>query len=337
IPQRRVFLDDSHAVGYGKCLIAPPGKPRKFYVLDSERSRELLADAVNTLGSLEDFEALATLARRVGDDDGRPIRHVTVIGGGFLGSEVALALARLGRDRGMEVAQVYAEKAPMQRLLPGYLALQLQKRLEAAGVRPIAERLVTDFRLDSAVSGGSGGVELVLQAWDKRSVETDHIVLASTHIEPDTQVARASGLEIDQNNGGIVVNGQFEAVAGVYAAGGVASYYDPALGRRRIDRYDHSVNSGMSLMAGYNMAAAMMQQSYAGISGGPSPPADLNGNGDSAGDGGGGNCGGGEPRGPHPRLYTHQPMFRSHLADLDIVIEGVGEIDARLRTVGMWV
>ena len=51
------------------------------------------------------------------------------------------------------------------------------------------------------------------------------------------------------------MNGQFEAISGVYAAGGAASYYDAALGRRRIDRYDHSVNSG--LLAGYNMAASL--------------------------------------------------------------------------------
>ncbi|CAM9104865.1 unnamed protein product [Choristocarpus tenellus] len=43
------------------------------------------------------------------------------------------------------------------------------------------------------------------------------------------------------------------------------------------------------------------------------------------------------PPGPHPRAYTHQPIWRSHLKDCDILMEGVGEIDARLRTVGMWV
>lgn len=35
------------------------------------------------------------------------------------------------------------------------------------------------------------------------------------------------------------------------------------------------------------------------------------------------------PPGPHPRAYTHQPIWRSNLMDCDIVIEGVGEIDAR--------
>lgn len=42
-----------------------------------------------------------------------------------------------------------------------------------------------------------------------------------------------------------MVNGLFEAVNGVYAAGGAASYFDPAIGRRRIGSHDHCVNSGL--------------------------------------------------------------------------------------------
>ena len=48
-----------------------------------------------------------------------------------------------------------------------------------------------------------------------------------------------------QSNGGIVVNGLFEAVNGVYAAGGAASFFDPTIGRRRIGSHDHCVNSGL--------------------------------------------------------------------------------------------
>lgn len=42
-----------------------------------------------------------------------------------------------------------------------------------------------------------------------------------------------------------MVNGLFEAVHGVYAAGSVASYFDPIMGRRRIATHDHCVNSGL--------------------------------------------------------------------------------------------
>ncbi|CAM9331117.1 unnamed protein product [Discosporangium mesarthrocarpum] len=345
-PERRcISLDDGVEVFYNKCLIATSGKPRKFYAaLDSERSHssQHLKEAINTLVSVNDFGAVERLF-----ENGSP-QHITVIGGGFLGSEVALALANRGRDKGVSVAQwqtvklstrprsymdiqpvqVYAEKGPMQRLLPPYLVGFMKQRLQEAGVTPVGERLVTDFRINSDTKR----VELVLQGWAKQTLETDYIVLASTHIEPKVDVARESGLEIDQNNGGIVVNGLFEAINGIYAAGNLASYFDPALGRRRIDRYDHSVNSG--LCAGYNMAATLKatmndkdlhhgwRQSAELASeenGTATPPKSR------------------PPPGPHPRAYTHQPIWRSHLVDCDIVMEGVGEIDARLRTVGMWV
>lgn len=50
---------------------------------------------------------------------------------------------------------------------------------------------------------------------------------------------------LTQGNGGIVVNGLFEAVNGVYAAGSAASFFDPVMGRRRVGSHDHCVNSGL--------------------------------------------------------------------------------------------
>ncbi|CAM9407040.1 unnamed protein product [Chrysoparadoxa australica] len=208
----------------------------------------------------------------------------------------------------------------MQRLLPPYLTAYLKRRLSEAGVQPVHERIVTDLRYNAETSRA----ELVLQGWEKKALQTDFIVLASTHIEPNVTVARRSGLEIDRSNGGISVNGQFEAINGVYAAGGAASYYDPALGRRRIDRYDHSVNSG--LLAGFNMAASAVSAANGRAVDAHSSNGLANGNGNNN-----------APPGPHPKTYAHQPMIRSNLKDVDICIEGVGEIDARLRTIGLWV
>jgi hypothetical protein len=74
----------------------------------------------------------------------------------------------------------------MQRLLPSYLALYLQERLREEGIEPIKERLVTDLRFNVDV----GHVELVLQGWEKQAVQTDYIVLASTHIEPKVDIAQ---------------------------------------------------------------------------------------------------------------------------------------------------
>ncbi|RAW31648.1 hypothetical protein PC110_g12002 [Phytophthora cactorum] len=106
------------------------------------------------------------------------------------------------------------------------------------------------------------------------------------------------GLERDEKNGGLVVNAQLEAVSGLFVAGNAASYYDPYLGRRRVDRYDHAVNSGLT--AGRNMARSLL--------------------------------GAGKMK-----TYRHQPLFRSHLTGVGVLIEGIGEVDSSLRTVGVWV
>jgi len=37
------------------------------------------------------------------------------------------------------------------------------------------------------------------------------------------------------------------------------------------------------------------------------------------------------------RRYTHQPMFRSQLKDIDVICDAVGEINSKMRTVGIWV
>ena len=133
--ERRVLhLDDGAEISFERCLLATAGRPRKFYVLDSDKSAYALRECVNTLSSLADFQSLNAAHAALG------IEHATVVGGGFLGTEMALALAR----RGIKVSQVYAESAPLCRHLPIYLAEHIRERLVQAGVEPIAERLVTD-------------------------------------------------------------------------------------------------------------------------------------------------------------------------------------------------
>ncbi|RLN11018.1 hypothetical protein BBJ28_00022141, partial [Nothophytophthora sp. Chile5] len=135
-------------------------------------------------------------------------------------------------------------------------------------------------------------------------LDADYVVLASTHTDPapTLRMGRATraggGLERDEKNGGLVVNAQLEAVSGLFVAGNAASYYDPYLGRRRVDRYDHAVNSGLA--AGRNMARSLR--------------------------------GAGKMK-----TYRHQPLFRSHLPGVGVLIEGIGEVDSSLRTVGVWV
>jgi programmed cell death 8 (apoptosis-inducing factor) len=250
------------------------------------------------------------------------------------------------------VSQIYAEVAPLAAHLPIYLAEHVQQRLRRVGVQPVAERLVTEVR-SADESDPESSIQVSLVGWELEQMVTDYVVLASTHVDPMVRVAKESGFEIDPNNGGIVVNGFMEAASGVFAAGSCASYYDPALGRRRVDMLDHSVNSG--LLAGYNMAVAKSKQQSWGrlqqrhnATEENSAPVGHTVEESAVED----HCAGGgwvadatRPAkkslalgiGSNPRRYVHQPTFRSNLEGLDILVEGVGRVDSSLRTVGIWV
>merc|ERR1712060_961882 len=99
--------------------------------------------------------------------------------------------------------------------------------------------------------GENGQLESSLQNGEK--VKTDHLVVA-VGVEPDLQLARSSNLEIDPLHGGFKVNAELEARSNLWVAGDAASFYDIALGRRRVEHHDHAVVSGR--LAGENMTGA---------------------------------------------------------------------------------
>jgi programmed cell death 8 (apoptosis-inducing factor) len=96
-------------------------------------------------------------------------------------------------------------------------------------------------------------VTLMQGALKEHLGDCDYVVLASTNVTPDVEIAKRSALEVDAKNGGIMVNASLEAYDGLFVAGSAASYHDAVLGRRRVDFYDNALNSG--LLAGQNMAS----------------------------------------------------------------------------------
>lgn len=126
------------------------------------------------------------------------------------------------------------------------------------------------------------------------------------------------------------------------------SDYDVSLGRRRVDRFDHSVNSGLA--AGCNMTRELAGTSASLLGhGGEAGPEDLGGYGSGGAGAGAGGVMGEEGSGAEAGtseaatwpivsadLYLHQPMFRSFIPGVGVVCEGIGELDSRFRTVGIW-
>ncbi len=218
--------DVGDELGYGRLLIATGGHPRHLDGLEP-------SDHVIYYRTLADFRRLREAAT--------PDTHVVVIGGGYIGSEIAAALAQ----NDVKVTMVFPEDHPGAGRFPESIAQQVTDRYREAGV---------ELRSGLGVDGGTvagDGVELTL---DDGSTLTADLVVVGLGIEPSAGLAGVAGLDLAED-GGIVVDDHLRtSVADVYAAGDVASYVDPRLGRRRVEHEDNATTMGKA--AGRALAGA---------------------------------------------------------------------------------
>jgi len=230
------YLADGTQIGYDKCLIATGGKPKSLPQLNN--LPEDVKEKITFFRKIEDFRNL--------DEATKDAKSVAIFGGGFLGSELACALGHKSKTNKMEVVQAYQEPGNMGKVLPEYLSEWTTDKVRSEGVTVLPNSKVSsvskteDGRLDVKLSTGS-------------SIITDHMVVA-VGVEPDLALAKASKLEVDPVHGGFKVNAELEARTNLYVAGDAASFYDVALGRRRVEHHDHAVVSGR--LAGENMTGA---------------------------------------------------------------------------------
>nr|XP_033955669.1 apoptosis-inducing factor 1, mitochondrial isoform X16 [Pseudochaenichthys georgianus] len=231
----KIKLDDDTEISYDKCLIATGGVPRNLQVI--ERAGEEVMQKTTLFRKIEDFKELDKVSRNV--------KSITIIGGGFLGSELACALGRRSSEFDLEVIQMYPEKGNMGKVLPEYLSNWTTEKVKSEGVKIISEALVK-----SVVSKDD---QLEIQLKDGRLVKTDHIV-AAVGLEPNVDLAKSAGLEVDSDFGGFRVNAELQARSNIWVAGDAACFYDIRLGRRRVEHHDHAVVSGR--LAGENMTGA---------------------------------------------------------------------------------
>uniref|UniRef100_A0A3B4YQV9 Apoptosis inducing factor mitochondria associated 1 n=1 Tax=Seriola lalandi dorsalis TaxID=1841481 RepID=A0A3B4YQV9_SERLL len=133
----------------------------------------------------------------------------------------------------------------MGKVLPEYLSNWTTEKVKKEGVKIISEALVKSVNYKDD--------KLEIQLKDGRLVKTDHIV-AAVGLEPNCDLAKSAGLEVDSDFGGFRVNAELQARSNIWVAGDAACFYDIRLGRRRVEHHDHAVVSGR--LAGENMTGA---------------------------------------------------------------------------------
>jgi NADPH-dependent 2,4-dienoyl-CoA reductase/sulfur reductase-like enzyme len=211
-PGARTVASDRGAFAYGKLLLATGATPRRLRVPGAD-----LAD-VYTLRTLQDSDAIR--------DGAKTAERAVVVGGGFIGMEVASSLRQLG----LTVTLIHLGHGLFDQLGSRELSDQLLALYRERGVDVLLEEEVARF-------GGDDTLEYV-EAKSGLCVEAD-IAVVGVGVAPNVDFLEASGLALDN---GVVVNKRFETTApGVYAAGDVANFFDPLYGRRR--RIEHWSNA----------------------------------------------------------------------------------------------
>ncbi|CAH0560097.1 unnamed protein product [Brassicogethes aeneus] len=236
--EKKAYLEDGKEISYDKCLVATGAKTKKMAVFEnSASSDEEIANRVKYYRDIKDFEQVVKLFDRS--------KSIAVIGGGFLGSELACALARKDKNAEKEIVQVFRESGNMGKVLPEYLSFWTTDKVTAEGVNVKTNVEVISVR--------SKDRQLVLTLNDKSTLTVDNVIIA-VGVEPNTDLAGKSELEVDPELGGYLVNSELQARSSLYIAGDCSCFYDPLLGRRRIEHHDHAVVSGR--LAGENMTGA---------------------------------------------------------------------------------
>ncbi|MGV8874918.1 MAG: NAD(P)/FAD-dependent oxidoreductase [Rhodococcus sp. (in: high G+C Gram-positive bacteria)] len=214
---------------YGTLLLATGAEPTHIELAPSPR--------VVYFRTFADYRALRELTKTAD--------HIAVVGGGYIGTEIASALSL----QDVKVTLVTSDDVLGGHMFPSSLAAGFDKGF--------ADHGVTVRRGTKVTAGAEASARVQLQLDDGSTLEADGVVFG-LGVRPSTELADAAGLTVDN---GIVVDELLRTEdEHVYAAGDVANYPDAILGRRRVEHVDNATEMGKA--AGRNMAGAGEPYSY---------------------------------------------------------------------------
>jgi len=223
-PEGKRVTDDQDAVHeYGTLLLATGGQPRRF---------KEAPEGVVYFRTLDDYRNVRGLADRGAT--------FVVVGGGFIGSEIAAALRMQDRD----VTMIVNDDGIGARVFPPDLSRWLVEYYRKKGVTVLLGKNV------DRVHSRDGKFQV--RSGKDEPVSAD-VVVAGLGIEPNVDLARQAGLAVSD---GVEVDENLRTSRReIYAAGDVANFLNPALGKRiRVEHEDNANTMGEA--AGRNMAGA---------------------------------------------------------------------------------
>lgn len=216
VKEKTAILSDNNVIQFEKALIATGGSPRRLGIAGESLG------GVHYLRNLDDAD---NLKRDIASS-----KRALIIGGGFIGVEVASSLTLLGVKTTVVEVKPYIWNTFVDEKISKFI----QKYFENKGVQFILNESVKELQ-------GDHRVKLAVTESGKK-IEAD-LVLIAVGITPNIEIAQKSGIEVGN---GIIVNEYLQTnYPDVYAAGDVANIYDPIEKRRkRIEHWNNAEYTG---------------------------------------------------------------------------------------------
>ena len=221
---RTVKLQTKEEISFDKALIATGANVNILRVEGAE------LEGIHYLRAFGNSDAIREEAERA--------EHVVLIGGSYIGCEVAASLTA----KGAKCTIVMLEEVALSRTFGEEAGRWFHELLESKGIEILGGKELEVFE-------GDGRIKAVVTS-DGTTVEGDMVVVGAG-VKPDVMLAQRAGLEVDD---GIVCDEKLESsVPGIFAAGDVCSWQSVVHGRRlRVEHWD------VALQQGRHAARAMM-------------------------------------------------------------------------------
>jgi len=216
---RTVSLEDGTVIPYDTLVLATGGTPRALPLLPEGHPRQHL------LRTIEDAARLGGALRQGGS--------IAVIGGGWIGLEVAATARQLG-------CAVHVIE------LADRLCQRVADRHLSAGLADLHRKHGVSLHLGACIAGvREEGLGLSIALEDGTAIAADHLVIG-VGITPNTALAEAAGLACDN---GVLVDGHGQtADPAIYAVGDVANRHSPLAGcRQRLESWAVAQNEGVAV------------------------------------------------------------------------------------------